>query len=376
MMFKKLFIGAAILLTGSAAFAQHISITPEGGGGSQYFVINESAKNREPLKLVIRKNLISILNTNTTLSNPVSWNFSTDRSVLAAITGIGVEEYEYPGKPLATVSQQLSASNDPSLAVYPLNDGKFIVRSNIAHFEFTGTDGKTLATTSNAAGTKQGESISDVIMSPSGMSAYLVNPRIKNSNGVSSRIQRWDLTSGNTTAIFYGNGPLEGVQVSHDGALLAVHTVEHGHSVITVMDGFGNKIRTLNFKSKLTGFALSGQNTDRYVTVWKGNLIRTFDVMSGKRIVYTSFQGPQVRKAIYESHDRNVVGVALTHSGNTISQFEVFVVNMQKRKIATQDYDGSLQWDPDHLPLKIKREGANRYLVTGISTPLNIAANC
>lgn len=375
MILKKILIGTVILLSGSVAFAQHVSVTPEGGGGSRYFVINEASKNTEPLKLVIRKNLISILNTNTTLSNPKSWNISPDRSVLAAITATGVEEYEYPGKVLASVSQQAQGGNDPSLAVYPLNDGKFIMRSNIAHFDFNNSAGKTLATASNAVGTKEGEAISDVLMSPTGMSAYLINSKIKKGNSVESRIQRWDLVSGNTSAIYYGNGPIADVKLSKDGALLAIESESDGHSVITIIDGFGNEIREHSFKEKLSGYSLSGQGTDRYLTVWKGNLIRTFDVMSGKRIVYTSFQGPQVEQAIYESHDHNLVGVALTNEGKTIHKFEVFVVNMLKRQIATQNYDGSLLWDPEHLPLRITREGMGQYVVTGISTPLKIAAS-
>ena len=375
MIFKKIFIGTVILLSGSAAFAQRVSVTPEGGGGSRYFVINEASRNTEPLKLVIRKNLVSILNTNTTLSNPKSWNISPDRSVLAAITATGVEEYEYPGKALASVSQQTEGGNDPSLAVYPLNDGKFIMRSNIAHFDLNNSAGQTLSTTSNAFGTKEGEAISDLLMSPTGMLAYLINPKIKKGNSVESRVQRWDLVSGSTSAIFYGNGPIINVKVSKDGALLAIENEVHGHSVITIMDGFGNEIRKHSFKEKLNGFSLSGQGADRYLTVWKGNLIRTFNVLSGKRIVYTSFQGPQVEQASYESHDHNLVGVALTSQGETIHKFKVFVVNMLKRKIATQDYDGSLLWDPSHLPLKINREGMGQYVVTGISTPLKIAAH-
>ena len=375
MILKKIFIGTVILLSGSMAFAQHVSVTPEGGGGSRYFVINEASKNTEPLKLVIRKNLISILNTNTTLSNPQSWNISPDRSVLAAITATGVQEYEYPGKALASVSQQAEGGNDPSLAVYPLNDGKFIMRSNIAHFDFNNSAGKTLTTASNAVGTKEGEAISDVLMSPTGMSAFLINPKIKKGNSVESRIQRWNLVSGNTSAIYYGNGPIAAVKVSKDGALLGIETVDDGHSVITIMDGFGNKIRKHNFKEKLTGFSLSGQAAERYLTVWKGNLIRTFDVMSGKRIVYTSFQGPQVEQAEYESHDHNLVGVALTSDGAKVQKFEVFVVNMIKRQIATQNYDGALLWNPEHLALKITREGVGQYVVTGISTPLKIGAH-
>lgn len=373
MIIKKIFTATVILLTASAVYAQHVSLTPEGGGGSRYFVINEASRNTEPLKLVVRKNLVSILNTNTTLSNPKSWNISPDRSILAAITATGVEEYEYPGKALATVALQ-STGNDPSLAVYPLDNGKYIIRSNIAHFDFNDADGNSLSTTSNAAGTKEGESISDVLMSPDGMSVYLINPRINKGNSVESRVQRWNLVSGNTSAIYYGNGSIADVQVSNDGALLAIHSIEHGHSIITVMDGFGNEIMKRSFGEKLGGFTLSGQGMDRYLTVWQGNLIRTFNIMTGKRIVYTSFQGPQVQRAVYESHDHNLVGVALTNDGETINKFEVFVVNMQKRKIATQNYDGSLLWDPAHLPLKIAREGTGRYLVTGISTPLKITA--
>ncbi len=374
MILKKFFVGAVILLTGSASYAQHISMTPEGGGGSSYFVINQFSKNSEPLKLVIRKNLVSFLNTNKTVSNPQSWNISPDRSVLAALTAVGVEEYEYPGKGLATVSQQLSG-NDPSLAVYPLNDGTFILRSNIAHFELMNADGKTLSTTSNAAGTSGGEAISEFLKDPSGLAVFLINPKINKGNSVQSRIQRWDLVSDNTSAIFYGDGPITEVQTSEDGALLAVHYEHNGHSVIEIRDGFGNEFRKQNFKSKLTGFTLSGSGTDRYLTVWKGNLIRTFDILSGKRIVYTSFQGPQVKEAVYEPQDHNLVGVGLTNDGGSVQKFEVFVVNMQKRKIATKNYDGSLNWDPDHLPLKISREGTNRYVVTGISTPLKIAAS-
>lgn len=374
MMLKKIVIGMILLLTGSFARAQNVTVTPEAGGGNGYFLVNQAAGVEKPMKLVVRKTFVSIVNTHTTISAPEAWNLSPDHSVLAAITAAGIRTYEYPGKALASTRQRYQTAGDPSLAIYPLNDGKFIVRSNIAHFDFSGPGGKNISTASNATGSAKGETISEVITNPEGRSAWLINPKFYRGDKVASRIQRWDLVTGDINAIYYGDEALADVQVSEDGALLAAHTIRNGRSRIEILDGFGNKLNTLKFADKLDGYALSGRGTDQYVTVWKGNLVRTFSVLSGKRILYTSFQGPQVQDAVYEAADHNLVGIAFTRSGEDVEGPEVFVVNTQKRKIATERYKGSLRWLPGHMPLKIKRSGAGRYVITGLSIPLKVRA--
>ncbi len=92
---------------------------------------------------------------------------------------------------------------------------------------------------------------------------------------------------------------------------------------------------------------------------------------SGERVGSTSFRNTSVIFAAYDPVDKIIIG--LTGSGSsTISDIQLHSVNVEARKIAREDYNGSLEIKGQ---IKIVRTGSSSYTLTGLDKKLDLRAS-
>ncbi len=70
--------------------------------------------------------------------------------------------------------------DDPSFKIYPLQNGSYIVRENIANFVLFDSFGSVIRPISNSSQSEDGEKISELAMDPMGKTIVLYNPQIRN----------------------------------------------------------------------------------------------------------------------------------------------------------------------------------------------------
>lgn len=265
-----------------------------------------------------------------------------------------------------------AGDDDPSVKLYAAYDGGFVIRENIANFLIYGPTGTLLNSVSNSTGSQEGESISELAADPYFKTVALYNPEYRMNGESGSRVQ---IADGNSAREIF-NDPertISKVQVSDDGQLLAIATVSgSSDDRVHIIDRYGNALNSFAFSQEIEGFSFSGDN--EFLTVYSGGRVVVYESLSGERVGSTSVRSVSVRAAQYFPEDQCVVIAASSRRGNTLSDVELRVVNIDRRSIASEDF-GQVLGISDAIPLNIRRDGSYRYTLLGLSKHLEIRAS-
>ncbi len=263
-------------------------------------------------------------------------------------------------------------SDDPSFKVYPLQNGEFIIRENIANFVLYDSFGAVIRPISNSSQSKDGESISELAMDPNGKTIVLYNPEIKNSKGLGSRAQVIGVEDSDRFIFYSNEREIRTVCVSENGQFVAIATGKEGtEDEVTVVDRFGNEVRKITFDREIVGLNLYGSGST--LTVFSSGRVAVYNVLNGKRIGSSSFRGGTLRFANYSGSDKTIIGLTGDLNDNTLSNIGVRIINVDARKIASQKYSGSVQVS-DLDRIKLNRNGRFNYTIVGMSKNLNLKA--
>lgn len=263
-----------------------------------------------------------------------------------------------------------SVIDDPSFKIYPLQNGAYIVRENIANFVLFDSFGSVIRPISNSSNSEDGEKISELATDPMGKTIVLYNPQVRNGDKRGSRAKVIELENSERDIFYSADQEIRAVRVSESGEFIAIaYGKEGSDDEITVMDRYGNEIRKIVFDRKVKGLNLYGSGST--LTVFSEGRVAVYNVLSGERIGSSSFRNGTLQFANYSASDQTIVGLTGDLNGTTLSDIEVRIINVAARKIASQKYSGTVQiTEPDNISM-IKNSRFN-YTITGINKNLNL----
>jgi len=376
-MFKKGLLTIIILASACLVKAQTLHYKAINVGSGNYYISHRSHNSHSPFIVSIHQHAVTLKNTATRVNNNISFGVSPDHSLFGSIYSSNgsymMGLFENPGKKILNISSLSFGTNDPSIKIYPLNNGRVIIRSNIAHFDIYNPSGKVQASFSNSSGSLQGETISKLATDYSGETVIAYNPKINKNGHEESRIQRVNPDNGHVSTIYYNNKEaISKLLMSHSGNFLAVLFRHKKNSQILIMDTYGNIVHHYKFDYKVDHIAFS--NDDRYITMVQGNSVRVFNTYTGHKAGASYLRGYDVTYANYIPQDHVILGLGtdFNESSHTLHKIEFSMVNLRKRKIASKTYSGNLTWYPGHFPLQIVRLGRDHYRINGFSDPFRV----
>ncbi len=294
---------------------------------------------------------------------------SSSNVLSTEVTGSGILVSEASGEGLVT-GNYTALAGDPSLKTYVFQDGSFIVRENIANFLVYDSFGRVQKSISNSTQSEGGEAISELEADQSGKTIVIYNPKVI-VNGVTGSRAKIINSKNVPLDIYYSQDrALSIVEVSANGEFVAFASVKSGSDdEVQLMDRFGNILNTIAFDQPVKGVSFSENGL--FVTIYSGSRAAAFEVKSGERVGSTSFRNTSVIFAGYDPTDKTIIG--LTGSGDTsISEIQLHAVNVSARKIAREDFDGSLSVQGQ---IAMERTGSGRYKITGLNKELNLRAS-
>lgn len=297
---------------------------------------------------------------------------NTDSFISADLNGNAVQVKEPNGMVINTGKYDAIA-DDPSFKIYSLQNGAYIVRENIANFVLFDSFGSVIRPISNSTQSKDGEKISELATDPMGKTIVLYNPEVRNGSKKGSRAQVIGLENTERNIFYSDDQQIRSVRVSESGEFIAIASGKEGNDdEITVMDRYGNEIRTISFDQEVRGMNLYGSGST--LTVFSSGRVAVYNVQSGERIGSSSFRGGTLQFANYSGSDQTIVGLMGDLNGSTLSNIEVSIINVSARKIASQKYSGILQVD-DVNGIILNRTGKFSYNLSGMSKDLRLRAN-
>ncbi|MEP2446598.1 MAG: hypothetical protein ABJI69_05165 [Balneola sp.] len=266
-----------------------------------------------------------------------------------------------------------SVSDDPSFKIYPLQNGAYIVRENIANFVLFDSFGSVIRPISNSSNSEDGEKISELSTDPMGKTIVLYNPQVRNGDKRGSRAKVIELENSERDIFYKTDQEIRAVRVSESGEFIAIASGKEGSDdEITIMDRYGNEIRKIAFDRKVKGLNLYGSGST--LTVFSEGRVAVYNVLSGERIGSSSFRNGTLQFANYSASDQTIVGLTGDLNGTTLSDIEVRIINVAARKIASQEYSGSVQID-DLDKVTMTKNSRFNYTITGMNKDLNLKAS-
>ena len=110
------------------------------------------------------------------------------------------------------------------------------------------------------------------------------------------------------------------------------------------------------------------------LTVFSEGRVAVYNVLSGERIGSSSFRGAPLQFANYSNSDQTIVGLTGDLNGSTLTNIEIRIINVAARKIASQEFSGSVEIS-DLDSISLNRTGKFSYSITGMSKVLNLKAS-
>lgn len=328
-------------------------------------------------EVTINSTTVEFLNSGAT-HNYDAIGVSPDLSVVAILSRkqdrgeISVLDSE--GTALNTYSTVMLSDDDPSLAVYPLNNGSALLQDNITNFTFYDVFGEVSTSTSSSGQSDEGEMISEISMDPNGKTVIIYSPKIKRDSDFGSNAQL-KITNGKFEDIFYSSDRfIKNVNVSDDGNMIAIITAQSGsNDQAVIMDKYGNELQTLSTDENLLGASFSSDN--EFVSLYADGRVMVHSVLDGSSLGATSFNST-VFLADYFPEDNVILALTGTYSegAGVLNNVEFRAIHLEKRSITSESFSGSLGFTAAITP-KLNRLSANEYKLSGASKEVRIEAN-
>jgi len=282
--------------------------------------------------------------------------------------------YDSEGERLNTYSGSQIGANDPSLAIFPFNNGSLLLRENITNFTFYDTLGEIKKSVSNSSGSEDGETISEVVMSRNAKTIVIYTPKIKRDGQLGSQAQAMN-TSGEFNNIFFSkNRYLKNVSISSDGNMVVAITAKSGtDDRVLIMDKFGNELNTISTDENLKGASLSADLG--YLTLYSGRRVMVYNTLSGERLGATSVRTP-LFLADYFPEDNILLMLAGDYSEDVgmMRGAEFQAVDLEKREITSQEFSGTLGFSKA-LMSRFVRTSGDTYRLEGANKQIEIETN-
>lgn len=258
--------------------------------------------------------------------------------------------------------------SDETLALYVFDDGRSVVRDNVANFSFFDAAGDVRFSISNSSQSSGGERESELAADPIGSTIVLYNPVISYGSQTGSQAR---LVFGNedSEVFFRDQGrEIKKAVVSKKGSLIALLTSSGSNERVSLFDRFGTEINTIDIDSGQQGLALS-ENGD-YVTIYSGSRVQVYNTLTGERVGSTSSRS-SVILASYLPEDETIIILGGSEANMRISNPTITAVHVSRRQIARENINLSLSVSGMD-DLRMERRGASQYRIKGLNKHLDI----
>lgn len=301
-----------------------------------------------------------------------TWALSPRGYKFAAMTALpdfSLQQVNYTGEVISRTEFEFIEANDETVSVYPFDDGRAIVKDNVANFTFLDASGNVLYSISNSSQSQDGEQASELISDLAGRTVVLYNPVIAFGNQTGSQAR---LIYGNEDhEVFFRNESREisHISVSDDGTLISILTTGRGEDQLFVYDRFGNELNTIGVDAGQRGAVLS--DGGEFVTIFSGARIQVYRTLTGERLGSTSSRSPVVYAA-YFPEDEVIVALGGTLNAGNISDPVLTSVHLTQRQIARENISATLSALPNGK-VKMERQRAGIYRIRGLNQHLDVA---
>lgn len=270
------------------------------------------------------------------------------------------------GTTVNTAPYNLPIEPDPSIKAYPLQNGRVVVRENIANFLLVDSFGRVRNSISNSTQSEGGEAISEFASDPNGKTMIIYNPKVISGSTIGSRAKRIGFSNIPRDIFYSTDRALSVVEVSANGEFIAFATTKAGtDDQVELVDRFGNLLNTITFNQEIKGVTFSENGL--FVAIYSGGRVAAYEVRSGESIRGTSFRST-VQFAAYSPED-NVI-IALTGDGNeSVTDIELHAINLELGKIVRQEFSKTLS--KAQKPALV-RNSIGRYKILGYTSDLSL----
>ncbi|WP_138430225.1 hypothetical protein [Fodinibius saliphilus] len=373
-MVTHIFRALILLLLPVTVFGQSLDLSvvpPTTNNSTSTFLLDDS-------EVVINSTAIRFLESGTTINSYEVLGVSPANTIISVLKRSGekgqISVYSPDGEKLDEFSSIILGDNDPSIAVYPADNGDVLLRDNIANFTFYGRSGNISDNMSSSSQSKQGEQISEVAISNDQKTMIIYSPKIKRDNNFASQV-KLKMANGRFRDIHYSSDRyIKSLELSDDGNVMAVITAKQGSDdQAIIMDRFGNELNTITTDKNLIGASFSADH--EFITLYSGGRVMVHNVLSGESLGATSFRSP-VFLADYFAEDNLILAVTgnYTTTAGVLSNVEFRGINLKKRSITTEEFGSSVGF-LKASDASIERLSADNYQLNGGSKRVRIKAD-
>ena len=303
--------------------------------------------------------------------NPISWDVSPKgykASILKSTGSLKLRSLNSDGKSLIKKELEFFDPADETIRTYQVNDGRTIIRDNVANFSFFDPKGGMIFSESNSAQAEGGERESQLQMDKYGKTVVLYNPVIRytDQNGSRAKLVYGDQDSD----LFFQDmeREIERVSVTENGLFISILAKNDSGSRVLIYDRFGNALNRIDFDEDLIGAVLSPNG--EYLTTFTTGRVQVYHHVSGERLGSSSSRASIIH-ANYLPEDETVIIFGGSLEGKTVTNPSLSAVHLQRREISRQDINMSLSVLFANR-LSINRIDSNLYAIEGVNRPLEV----
>ncbi|TVR14845.1 MAG: hypothetical protein EA391_12040 [Balneolaceae bacterium] len=304
--------------------------------------------------------------------DPASWAISHQKSKLSFLMrreALLLNSFDDRGVRLIEKELEFFDPADNTLQVYQFNDGRTVVRDNVASFTFFDAKGEQVYVISNTSQSMDGERESQLSSDKAGRTIVLYNPVIAYGSGTGSRARMVFGENHFETLFNSTEREIKSLNVSDDGVYVAMIVTTGSSDEILIFDRFGNQIFRLEPDDQVRGVSLTKNAT--HLTTFAGNRMQVYEILSGERIGSASSQATIVY-AEYVPEDDIILGLggSLSNTG-VIASPTVTAVHIGRRQIAREQVD--LPLSQLHAgSIGFTRNSSGTYSVNGMNREIEI----
>jgi len=351
------------------------SLTIEVSDNTQSHTLNEFNLGGE--KIDLGDSAIYFSKTSRNITDIDSYGISPDLSLLGILTSQAGQHraviFSREGDTLLSYSvSDYDSSQDPSLGIFPLNNGSVLLRDNIVVHKLYDNFGKQETTVSNSSQTSGGQVVSDVEIDTKGYSIVIYTRQIKHENSRGSKVQLLNREGSLETVFMSRKRTIKDLQISERGQFITLVTEGDGPNEVLILDRYGNRLNKISDLQNAKSAVLT--EGIECVTVFSQNRAVVYDSVTGERKGSTSF-GSELITVRYFPADETLIALTgdLSEDKKEADELEFHAVHLGKRKVEREEFTGSIGFNPA-IKYDIKRLDTGRYQLTGVNKLLELRA--
>lgn len=357
-----------MMTCGISIHAQSITVTPV----QQHLNYSQNTYPIHNSTLIVSPNSVQI--GDTSIDQPRLWATSNQGFKVSFLMNRGtlyLMNLDASGNKIVDHSLDFFDATDQTLKVYPFNDGRTIIRDNVANFSFFDAAGELLYSYSNSSQSVDGERESQLSSDSNGRTVVIYNPVIAYGNNTGSRA---NIVYGEENSHEFFRDPqreIRQLNVSSDGAYITILATNNSGNQLLLFDRFGNELYQYQTEDDLQGVTLSPDAN--FITKFSSGRVQVFNVQTGESMGNASSRSP-ILYAAFIPQDETVIALGGSFSGRNIINPTMTAVHLGLRQINRYEIDISLS-TLDRDAVRIIRAGARNYRLIGLNKTLILETN-